>query len=129
MSEDIPKPNPGLTPDAQDVWASVFRARGTGWWGEDLRPLLALYCAHAATCRHLSAAVDKGFEQGVMFVELDEFDRLLKLRALATARLEALGRLLYITHQRRMTTRTAARKASDPPAGRLRPWESDPGGG
>lgn len=111
-----------LSKAQKDIWertvtnepADTFRTAA-------LQQLLRLYCQHADTAARLSKQVDEAMREGSQ-VDLDDVDRLLKMRDRETKAVGDKATKLRLTNQSRYTPQaagTAAKKAST----ERKPWQ------
>jgi hypothetical protein len=117
-----PQPPADLTKGQKTTWertianeaAETFRTAA-------LQQLLKEYCRHVETAGRLSKQIDEATEEGAE-VELDDLDRLLKMRDRETKALADKATKLRLTNQSRYTPQaagTAAKKAHT----ERKPWQ------
>lgn len=88
-----------LTDDQADVWRMVVDSEAADFFSPAVFPSLSAFCRHVVTSRLISRQVD-AMERGESF-DVDEYDKLLKLREREDRAAEALARGLRITNQAR----------------------------
>ena len=117
-----PAPPPDLTPGQKVVWertvaneaAEVFRTAA-------LQQLLKEYCRHVETAGRLAKQIDEATEEGSE-VDLEDLDRLLKMRDRETKALADKATKLRLTNQSRYTPQAAA-TAAKKSQGERKPWQ------
>lgn len=117
-----PKPPSDLTKFQQGVWertvaneaADVFRTAA-------LQQLLTEYCRHVEAAYRLASQIETAMKPGAV-VELEDLDRLLKMRDRETKALADKATKLRLTNQSRYTPAAAATAAKNAATER-KPWQ------
>ena len=111
-----------LTQSQKDIWErTVANEPGETFRTSALQQLLRMYCQHADTAARLAKQVDEAMREGSQ-VDLDDVDRLLKMRDRETKAVGDKATKLRLTNQSRYTPQaagTAAKKAST----ERKPWQ------
>ena len=118
----LPEPPSHLSPMQSQLWRIVVGTKPADWFTEDTHPILEAYCQHAASAQCLSEKISALEYSGEAFSEIEEYERLLKMRDRETKAAEARARSMRLTHQARWQPATAAAKSKDGGA-QKRPWE------
>lgn len=119
----LPDPPDHLSPQQGDLWRAVVHTKPADWFTEDTWPLLEAYVQHATSAQQLSERISALEYSGEAFTELDEYDRLLRMRDRETKAADGKARSMRLTHQARWQPATAARKSEDATS-KKRPWET-----
>lgn len=88
-----------LTDDQAAIWRQVVDAEEAEFFPQSVWPDLMAYCRHVASSQMISTQIDKMERQ--KRVNLDRYDKLLKLRERENRSANALARSLRITNQSR----------------------------
>ena len=118
----LPEPPRHLSPQQQNLWREVVNTKPADWFTADTFPILEAYVQHCTSAQALSDRISRMEYEGTAFVEMDEYEKLLKMRDRETKAAEARARAMRLTHQARWQPATAARKSEDS-SGSKRPWE------
>lgn len=94
-----PAPPDHLTDEQASEWESVVGRLPADWFPRETHGLLAQYCCHVVTGRHIAAMIEnfKAGEQGERWLE--EYDRLLKMQERESRAVCALARGMRISQQ------------------------------
>lgn len=120
-----PAPLAELSGEQADVWRDTVNRMPGGWFGEENFAILAAYCRHVVTLRHLSLMIDDFNPQWITedYGEgLIRFGRLTALRERESRAAIAAARSLRITKSSQMR-REAAGRQMDGHASGPKPWE------
>jgi hypothetical protein len=118
----IPRPAaPDHLTDAEaQVWEAMVGSVEGGYFRATDHDQLANLCRHIVAARLISAWVER-ILSGEAEGEIDDIDKLLRMRQRETAQANALARSLRLTKQAQMHQRTAARAMLDVTG--PKPWE------
>ena len=86
-----------LPASAQAVWTRVVASLPADWFSEASWPVLEQYCRHVVEARRLSELIHRAIESPQL--EIDAYDRLLKLQERETRTLVSCATKLRITPQ------------------------------
>ena len=86
-----------LPASAQAVWTRVVASLPADWFSEASWPVLEQYCRHVVEARRLSELIHRAIESPEL--EIDAYDRLLKMQERATRTLVSCATKLRITPQ------------------------------
>jgi len=106
-----------LTDEEADVWRQVVGALPADWFGPETWLLLADYCRHTVSSRHMSQLV--GSLQKGESIDVAALDRALKMRERETRAASSLATRLRITKQATQLADKLVKRQSVP-----RPWET-----
>jgi hypothetical protein len=118
-----PAAPPGMTEFQVEVWtrtvgneaADVFRTAA-------LQQLLADYCRHVESAHRLTVQIDRHLATECSNIELDDLDRLMKMRERETRALADKATKLRLTNQSRYTPKAAGTAAKNAQTER-KPWQ------
>lgn len=105
-----------LSEEQRAEWAAVVNRMPADWFGAETLPLLAQYCRHVVAARRISHLIGEA-ETGEQ-IDLNEYDRLLKMQEREGRAMSSLATRMRLTQQ--ATYDRTKRK----PTMRSRPWES-----
>jgi hypothetical protein len=106
-----------LTDEQADVWRQVVEALPADWFGPETWHLLADYCRHTVSSRHMSQLVES--QQKGESIDVATLDRALKMRERETRAASSLATRLRITKQATQLPDKVIKRQSVP-----RPWET-----
>lgn len=117
-----PRAPDDLTEGQRGIWDStVANEAADVFKTAALQQLLKEYCRHVETAARLSVQVDRATDAGSN-IELDELDKLLRMRDRETKALADKATKLRLTNQSRYTPQAAA-TAAKRTGSALKPWE------
>lgn len=113
-----------LTKEQKAIWEKVVSSEHPDFFKTAaVKALLVSYCRHSATADHLDKQVEKAVSGPVhQRPDLEDFDRLLKMRDREVRASVNLATKMRLTNQSRYQTTTAANKANQVPA--RKPWDA-----
>jgi len=94
---DRPEPLQELTTEQRIEWILVVNSLPAEWFPGGTHKVLAQYCRHAVASRHVSQMIEK-IERADM-IDVDEYDRLLKMQERESRILVSLATKMRITQQ------------------------------
>jgi len=112
-----PDPPAHLTDAQADVWISVVDCLPADWFPTDVHGTLEQYCRHVVAARKVAQLVEQ-FEASDD-LQIEEYDRLLKMQEREGRALSSLATRLRITPQARHHARKDAGKGKV-----KKPWEN-----
>lgn len=112
------KPPLELSEEEKTEWRTIVSGLPAGHFQTENLPLLVQYCRHIVRARKLGMLLEQE-ESGPGKLNLDVYDRLLKMQERESRCLASLGTKMRLTQQ----TRYSARKGR-PPSG-SKPWEAE----
>lgn len=107
-----------LTDEQAAEWNAIVERLPADWFPRETHDLLASYCAHMITQRRLSSAIDK-IEGAEGAFDIEEYDKLLKMREREVRSASSLATRMRITQQ---TTYDKSKGKGN--GGKRKPWES-----
>lgn len=88
-----------LTDEQAAVWHQVVGSEAADFFTPAVLPSLTAYCKHVVSSKNISRQIDK--IENAKKLDVDEYDKLLKMREREDRAAEALARGLRITNQAR----------------------------
>ena len=92
-----PEPPPELTNEQRIEWILVVNSLPADWFPDETHKVLAQYCRHAVTSRHVSQMIEQ-MEAGDN-IDVTEYDKLLKMQERESRILVSLATKMRITQQ------------------------------
>ena len=86
-----------LTPDASDEWRAIVDVMPADWFSRETWPLLAQYCRHAVTSRHIGQLIEA--EMAAVEIDLQKLNKLTKMQAQETSSLKAMAAAMRLAQQ------------------------------
>jgi len=109
-----------LTDPQVDVWRAIVNAMAADWFGRETHDLLAQYCRHSVAALRIAQLV-AAFEKSDT-LDLEQYDRLLKMQDRESRALATLATKMRLTQQATYTAKSGGTaKRNRPVAGK--PWE------
>lgn len=103
-----PKPPATLSDEQGSVWLAVVEALPADWFGRETWGMLEQYCKHAVSARRVADLIDA--EEKASELDLERYDRLLKMQEREGRAMSSLATRLRITKQ--ATTHKDTKKGS-----------------
>ena len=100
----LPSPPDDLTDEQAATWNTICRAMPGDWFAIESQPLLAAYCRHVATARHIAERIEKYWKNPL---GIEHLDRLLKIQARESSAIASLATKLRLTQQSRYNAKSA----------------------
>ena len=117
-AQDRPEPPADLTPEQRLEWISVVNALRADWFPVETQALLAQRCKHVVAARHVAELINR--HEKSEQIDVNEYDRLLKMQERESRIIASLDTKLRITTQSTRHSETTKGK------GKVKsPWESD----
>lgn len=117
-----PQPPSDLTKEQREVWdRTVANEAADTFKTAALQQLLKEYCRHVASAKHLAGMIEA--MEAVQVNDLEDYDRLLKMRDRETKALADKATKLRLTNQSRYTPQAAATAAKKGATSALKPWQ------
>jgi len=117
-----PQPPSDLTKDQRDIWdRTVGNEAADTFKTAALQQLLKEYCRHVASARKLAGMIEA--MEAVNVSDLDDYDKLLRMRDRETKALADKATKLRLTNQSRYTPQAAATAAKKGAGVELKPWQ------
>lgn len=115
--EVIPRPKApqDLTPDQSDEWRRIVNRLPADWFPSETHAVLAQYCRHTVAARRVAQLIASAEEDPAL--DVDQYDKLLKMQERESRALASLGTKMRMTQQG--TTTHRARKGNMV----KKPWE------
>jgi hypothetical protein len=110
-----PEPPSDLTPEQSAEWVAVVNRLPADWFPRETHPVLVSYVRHIVAARHVAQLIAKA-EKGDS-VDVDYYDKLLKLQERETRAITACARSMRLTQQ---TTYLPTKKKPGPVEN---PWD------
>jgi hypothetical protein len=114
-----PAPPDHLTDEQAEEWTQIVERLPADWFPRETHDLLANYCAHVISARRLRRAIEE-VEDRPGDLDVDYYDRLLKMREREVRSMSSLGTRMRLTQQ--ATYDKSKGKGS---GGKRKPWELD----
>ena len=113
---DRPQPLSELTPEQRNEWIEVVNSLPAEWFPAETHGVLAQWCRHSVSARHVSQMIDT--MEGQSQIDITEYDKLLKMQ-------ERESRiLLSLATKMRMTQQATYHPEKSKGKGKVnRPWE------
>jgi hypothetical protein len=92
-----PEPPSDLTSEQSEEWVAVVNRLPADWFPRETHPVLVSYVRHIVAGRHIAQLIAK-LEKGKT-VDIDEYDKLLKLQERETRAVTACARSMRLTQQ------------------------------
>lgn len=92
-----PSPPSELTPEQADEWVAIVNRLPADWFPRETHPILVSYVRHVVAARHIAQLIAK-LERSKA-VEIDDYDKLLKLQERETRAITACARSMRLTQQ------------------------------
>jgi hypothetical protein len=92
-----PNPPSDLTPEQADEWVAVVNRLPADWFPRETHPILVSYVRHIVAGRHIAQLIAK--LERAKSVDIDEYDKLLKLQERETRAITACARSMRLTQQ------------------------------
>lgn len=87
-----------LTDEQADEWRAVVNRLPADWFTRETWPLLAQYCRHVVSARHVSELIRK-LEAAPDGFDVDEYDKLLKMQEREGRALSSLATRMRLSQQ------------------------------
>ena len=115
--ESIQRPDApyDLTDEQSEEWWAVVNRLPADWFPRETHAILAQYCRHVVAARRISQLVQS--EESGEALDIDQYDKLLKMQEREGRALSSLATRLRITQQ--ATVSAKAKK----PSSMKRPWQ------
>lgn len=110
-----PEPPSDLTDEQSGEWVAVVNRLPADWFPRETHPVLVSYVRHIVAGRHVAQLISK-LEKSTE-VDIDEYDKLLKLQERETRAITACARSMRLTQQ---TTYLPTKKKPGPV---VNPWD------
>ena len=114
-SADKPKPPSDLTPAQQREWNNILMSLPADWFRQENLPLLAQYCRHIVSAKHVAALIDEYEREEER--NYDMYDRLLKMQEREGRAMSSLATRMRITQQ------ATIHPSTQKPSQAHKPWE------
>jgi hypothetical protein len=92
-----PEPPSDLTPEQSVEWVEVVNRLPADWFPRETHPVLVSYVRHIVAARHVAQLIAK--LEKAKTVDVDEYDKLLKLQERETRAITACARSMRLTQQ------------------------------
>lgn len=112
-----PEPPSDLTTEQSEEWVAVVNRLPADWFPRETHPVLVSYVRHIVAGRHVAQLIAKLEKADA--VDLDEYDKLLKLQERETRAVTACARSMRLTQQ---TTYLPTKKKPGPVDN---PWDDE----
>lgn len=106
-----------LTEEQAREWAAVVNRLPADWFPRETHPVLAAYCRHIVAGRHIAQLISK-IEKG-RSIEVDDYDKLLKMQERESRAVTACARSMRLTQQ------TTYLPTKQKPAPVENPWDDE----
>lgn len=117
-----PQPPSDLTQEQSEVWdRTVANEAADTFRTAALQQLLKEYCRHVASAMHLAKMIEA--MEAVNVNDLDDYDKLLRMRDRETKALADKATKLRLTNQSRYTPQAAATAAKKGAGIERKPWQ------
>lgn len=116
--EVVPRPvAPDILTDEQaEEWDCVVSRMPADWFPRETHGLLIQYCRHVVTARRVAELIEN--EQGAEVLDIENYDRLLKMQEREGRALSSLATRMRISQQAKFD------KTKKTPKTVRKPWES-----
>lgn len=115
-----PKPPRDVTPEQSDEWTAVVERMPADWFPRETHGLLTQYCRHVVAARRIAQLIVN--VERAKSVDIDAYDKLLKMQEREGRAISSLATRMRISHQ--ATVRAESAKKPNQVAA---PWENDDG--
>lgn len=105
-----------LTDEQSEEWWAIVNRMPADWFTRETHSLLAQYCRHVVAARRVAQLIASA--EGEPDIDLDRYDRLLKMQEREGRAISSLATKMRISQQATMTKR-----ADKGTAGIRKPWE------
>ena len=92
-----PQPLPELTPEQRNEWIQVVNALPADWFPAETHGVLAQYCRHLVTARHVAQMISD--MESNKEIDVNEYDKLLKMQERESRIGVSLATKMRITQQ------------------------------
>lgn len=92
-----PEPPSDLTPEQRLEWIYVVNSVRADWFSDETHRMLAQYCKHVVTANHIAQLIEQ--EEGEKEIDLERYDKLLKMQERESRAILALARSMRLTQQ------------------------------
>lgn len=116
-AEDRPEPPNELTPEQRLEWMAVVNKLRADWFPPWTHALLAQYCKHVVTARHIGELVERMENQDE--IDIGDYERLLKMQERESRIISSLMTRMRITQQSTYNPKKTTGKSKV-----KSPWES-----
>jgi hypothetical protein len=113
-----PEPPEELTDEQSHEWRAIVNRMPAEWFPRETHGILAQYCRHVVAARMVAQLVER--VQACETLDLDEYDKVLKLHEREGRALSSLATRMRLTQQASYTDKTPKGKG-----GIKRPWDVD----
>jgi len=103
-----PEPTPDMTQEQGEVWQSVVNRLPAEWFPAETLPMLAQYCRHVVSSRHVAQLIERAMSDGEF--DLDEYNRLLIMQEREGRAMSSLASRMRLTQQSSLHFEKAQRK-------------------
>lgn len=119
LIETVPRPDSpyGLTDRESAVWRAIVDRMPADWFPRETQDLLAQYCRHVCVAERLGALIHQAETEGKT-LDIDLYDRLLRMQIRESATIKALATAMRLTQQSTRSTFTRIPLPTGP-----KPWE------
>ncbi len=100
-SVNRPEPPADLTDEQAEEWRAVVNRMPAEWFPPEIHPLLAQYCRHVISARHIAGLIENQAQSDEFSLIL--FDRFLRMQERETRALSSLATRMRITNQSRFS--------------------------
>lgn len=112
-----PEPPEELTDEQAHEWRAIVNRLPAEWFPRETHGILAQYCRHLVAARMVAQLVERVQESETL--DLDEYDKVLKLQEREGRALSSLATRMRLTQQATYTDKTPKGKG-----GIRRPWDA-----
>lgn len=92
-----PQPPSDLTREQTEEWVAIVNRLPADWFPRETHPVLVSYVRHIVAARHIAQLIAK--IEKASAVDIDEYDKLLKLQERETRAITACARSMRLTQQ------------------------------
>ena|SRR3990167_4769626 len=96
-SDHRPRPPVTFTNEQAEEWMAIVNRLPADWFPRETLPLLEMYCAHVISARKIGQFILQA--EGSEEFDIDQYDKLLKLRERESRIISSLGTRMRITQQ------------------------------
>lgn len=113
-----PQPPHELTPEQADEWLAITERMPAEWFPRETHAMLTQYCRHVVAARRVAQLIARAEKSKQL--DVDEYDKLLKMQEREGRAMSSLATRMRITQQATVRAESA-KKPSQVSA----PWEDD----
>jgi hypothetical protein len=96
-----PEPPDHLTDDQAAEWRAVVNRMPAEWFPPEIHPLLAQYCRHVISARHIAGLIEELVQSDEF--SLNRFDQLLRMQEREGRAISSLATRMRMTNQARFS--------------------------